>query len=60
MVNSILALDHEGLSAERMSEPVIHHPPHGFSDRFAWGFTKVLRFPVGDTATLVPSIRLPA
>ena len=43
MVNSILSPDHEALTAERKAEPSIHHMPHGFSDRFALGFTKLLR-----------------
>ncbi len=44
MVNSTL---HSGAKApvkERGAEPTIHHAPHGFSDRFALGFTKLLRF----------------
>ena len=44
MVNSILAPDRQALEEERKAEPAIHHAPHGFSDRFALGFTKVLRF----------------
>jgi ubiquinol oxidase len=44
MVNSVLSPDAFGLARERNAEPVIHHPPKGFSDRFALGFTKVLRF----------------
>ena len=44
MVNSILSPDHQALAEERQAEPVIHHAPHGFSDRFALGFTKLLRF----------------
>ena len=44
MVNSILAPDPQALAEERKAEPVIHHVPHGFSDRFALGFTKLLRF----------------
>ncbi|MFD1949919.1 alternative oxidase [Sphingomonas arantia] len=44
MVNSLLAPDARGLADERAAEPVIHHEPHGFSDRFALGFTKLLRF----------------
>ena len=44
MVNSILAPDREALAQEREAQPVIHHVPHGFSDRFALGFTKLLRF----------------
>jgi ubiquinol oxidase len=44
MVNTILAPDRAALLAERAAEPDVHHSPHGFSDRFALGFTKVLRF----------------
>ncbi len=44
MVNTILKPDAEALDEERNAEPVIHHDPHGFSDRFALGFTKLLRF----------------
>jgi ubiquinol oxidase len=44
MVNSILTPDRQALDDERQAEPVIHHDPHGFSDRFALGFTKLLRF----------------
>ena len=44
MVNTILKPDSEALDVERKAEPVIHHDPHGFSDRFALGFTKLLRF----------------
>jgi ubiquinol oxidase len=44
MVNSILAPSPESLAKERAAEPAIHHLPHGFSDRFALGFTKLLRF----------------
>jgi len=44
MVNTILAPDREALAEERDVEPVVHHHPTGFSDRFALGFTKLLRF----------------
>lgn len=44
MANSILVPDPRALVAERAAEPVIHHEPRGFSDRFALGFTKLLRF----------------
>ncbi|RZJ00223.1 MAG: oxidase [Brevundimonas sp.] len=43
MVNSILAPDARALAEEQAAEPVIHHEPTGFSDRFALGFTKLLR-----------------
>ncbi len=44
MTNSILAPDKRALAAERDAQPVIHHQAQGFSDRFALGFTKLLRF----------------
>ena len=44
MVNSILSPDLQALAEEHKAQPVIHHVPHGFSDRFALGFTKLLRF----------------
>jgi ubiquinol oxidase len=44
MANTILKPDAKALDEERDAEPVIHHMPHGFSDRFALGFTKLLRF----------------
>jgi ubiquinol oxidase len=44
MVNSILTPTPEALAVERDAEPDIHHLPHGFSDKFALGFTKLLRF----------------
>jgi ubiquinol oxidase len=44
MANSILSPDRRALADERAAEPVIHHAPTGFSDRFALGFTKLLRF----------------
>jgi ubiquinol oxidase len=44
MANTILKPDQKALDDERIAEPVIHFEPHGFSDRFALGFTKLLRF----------------
>jgi len=44
MVNTILAPDRKALAEERDAEPQVHHAPTGFSDRFALGFTKLLRF----------------
>ncbi len=44
MANDILKPDRKALDEERVAEPVIHHVPRGFSDRFALGFTKLLRF----------------
>jgi len=42
MTNRILAPDKS--SEERDVQPAVHHTPRGFSDRFALGFTKLLRF----------------
>ena len=44
MTNNILVPDHRALVDERAAEPTIHHAPTDFSDRFALGFTKLLRF----------------
>ena len=44
MVNRILAPDRRALDEEARARPPRHHPPAGFSDRFALGFTKLLRF----------------
>ena len=44
MVNRILAPDRDARAEERHAEPIVHHAPHGVSDRFALGFTKLLRF----------------
>ena len=44
MVNKILAPDDRALAEEKEAEPAVHHAPKGFSDRFALGFTKLLRF----------------
>jgi len=44
MVNTILAPDPRALADERGIQPQVHHATHGFPDRFALGFTKVLRF----------------
>jgi ubiquinol oxidase len=44
MVNTILAPDSKALADGRGAEPDVHHVPDGFSDRFALGFTKLLRF----------------
>jgi len=44
MVNTILAPDHKARAEERNAEPQVHHLPVGFSDRFALGVTKLLRF----------------
>ena len=44
MTNTILAPDARALAEEHDAQPTIHHQPDGFSDRFALGFTKLLRF----------------
>ncbi|MCY7279924.1 MAG: alternative oxidase, partial [Sphingomonas bacterium] len=44
MTNNILVPDHRALVDERAAEPTIHHAPANVSDRFALGFTKLLRF----------------
>ena len=48
MVNTILAPDRKAPAEEREATPDVHHEPAGFSDRFALGFTKLLRF-IADT-----------
>jgi len=44
LANKVLTSDPQGRAAERAARPVTHHAPKGFSDRFALGFTKLLRF----------------
>lgn len=44
MANTILVPDDRAIAEERDAKPAIHHVPSGFSDRFALGFTKLLRF----------------
>ena len=44
MTNSILSPGQQALAEERDAHPVTHHAPRDFSDRFAFGFTKLLRF----------------
>jgi len=44
MTNSILTPDKRALAEERVAQPAVHHQAQGFSDRFALGFTKLLRF----------------
>ena len=46
MANSILAPDERALAEERAAKSVVHHQTKGCSDRFALGFTKLLRFSV--------------
>ena len=43
MTNSVLTPDKQAHLGERDAQPEIHHDPHDFSDRFALGFTKLLR-----------------
>nr|MBP8246417.1 oxidase [Phenylobacterium sp.] len=44
MANKILTPDSAALAEERDALPVVHHTPTGFSDKFALGFTRLLRF----------------
>ncbi len=44
MSNTILTPEPDAVDEERDSLPLVHHQPSGFSDRFALGFTKLLRF----------------
>lgn len=44
MVNKILSPDDRALNEEKDAQSLIHHQPKGFSDKFALGFTKLLRF----------------
>jgi ubiquinol oxidase len=44
VVNTVLKPDARSLAEERVAQPTVHHVPEGFSDRFALGFTKLLRF----------------
>jgi ubiquinol oxidase len=44
MVDTILAPDRKAPDDEREAMPDVHHAPNGFSDRFALGFTTLLRF----------------
>ena len=44
MVNRILAPAPGAVAEETQAEPAVHHEPAGLSDRFALGFTKMLRF----------------
>ena len=44
MVNAILSPDTLESAAEGDAKPLVHHAPTDFSDRFALGFTKLLRF----------------
>ncbi len=44
MVNKVLSPDAQALTDEAFAEPIVHHKPVGLSDRFALGFTKLLRF----------------
>lgn len=44
MTNRIVVPDASGLDEEHDAQPTIHHQPVDFSDRFALGFTRLLRF----------------
>ena len=44
MVKPNLVSDARGSVEEQVVDPPVHHVPTGFSDRFALGFTKLLRF----------------
>ena len=44
MSNKILVPDSAALAEERDTEPTVHFAPSEFADRFALGFTKLLRF----------------
>ena len=44
MANKLLVPDDAALDHEREVDPGVHYQPSGFSDRFALGFTKLLRF----------------
>jgi ubiquinol oxidase len=44
MTNTILIPDKRALIDERAAQPTVHHAPADLSDRFALGFTKLLRF----------------
>ncbi len=44
MANNVLEID-DPLQADNTDNlPALHHSPNGFSERFAYGFTKLLRF----------------
>lgn len=43
MANTTLSPDQRALVEEHDARPVVHYNPEGFSDRFALGFTKLLR-----------------
>jgi ubiquinol oxidase len=44
VTNSILQVDDAALEQERAAHAALHFAPKGFSDKFALGFTKTLRF----------------
>lgn len=44
MTNDLLRIDSVARTTERQAQVSTHHLPKGFSDRFAYGFTKALRF----------------
>jgi ubiquinol oxidase len=42
--NTILQVDDAALEQERAAQPVVHFTPNSYSDKFALGVTKILRF----------------
>ena len=44
MFYTLLTPDILALAEGRAAQTVVHHPPQGFSDRFAPGVTTLLRF----------------
>jgi ubiquinol oxidase len=48
MVNTTLSADKQALAKEHNAQPSVHYPASSFSDRFALGLTKLLRF-IADT-----------
>ncbi len=44
MVNAILSTDNPEPATDGNAKPLVHHEPTDFADRFALGFTKLLRF----------------
>jgi hypothetical protein len=53
MVNAILSTDTPEPTSEGSAQPLVHHVPTDLSDRFALGFTKLLRFTAD---TFLPSV----
>ena len=57
-MNPVLAPDPEKRAEERKTDPSVPHAPSGLSDRFALGFTKLLRF-TADTFSLSATATAP-